>query len=65
MVEGRICREEDPRWHRDVPIRREAIPVRYGNALLAVLSRDANLASPGCRARWRSPTWPAPPTSAR
>ena len=29
-----------------MPIRREAIPVRYGNALLAVLSRDANLTMP-------------------
>ncbi len=46
MVEGRICREEDPSWHLNVPIRREAIPVRDGNALLAVLSRDANLAMP-------------------
>src|SRR5918998_2108975 len=30
VVEGRICREENPRWHLEVPVRRETIPVRYG-----------------------------------
>src|ERR1700754_377193 len=25
VVEGRICREEDPRWHLEVPIRSETI----------------------------------------
>jgi two-component sensor histidine kinase len=46
MAERRICREEDPRWHLEVPVRRETIPVRRGNAVLAVLSRDTNLAMP-------------------
>ena len=46
VVEGRICREEQPRWHLEVPIRRETIPVRQGRAVLAVLSRDTNLAMP-------------------
>jgi two-component sensor histidine kinase len=46
VVERRICREEDPRWHLEVPVRRETIPVRRGNAVLAVLSRDTNLAMP-------------------
>ncbi|MFC5995574.1 sensor histidine kinase [Pseudonocardia hispaniensis] len=45
-VEGRICREEDPRWHLDVPVRRETIPVRHGDDVIAVLSRDTNLAMP-------------------
>jgi two-component sensor histidine kinase len=45
-TERRICREEDPRWHLEVPVRRETIPVRRGNAVLAVLSRDTNLAMP-------------------
>ena len=46
VVEGRICREEHPRWHLEVPIRRETIPVRYGRAVIAVLARDTNLAMP-------------------
>jgi two-component sensor histidine kinase len=46
VAEQRICREEDPRWHLEVPVRRETIPVRRGNAVLAVLSRDTNLAMP-------------------
>ena len=46
VAERRICREEDPRWHLEVPVRRETIPVRRGNAVLAVLSRDTNLAMP-------------------
>ena len=46
VTERRICREEDPRWHLEVPVRRETIPVRRGNAVPAVLSRDTNLAMP-------------------
>jgi two-component sensor histidine kinase len=46
VAERRICREEDPRWHLEVPVRRETIPVCRGNAVLAVLSRDTNLAMP-------------------
>jgi two-component system, sensor histidine kinase PdtaS len=46
VVERRICREEDPRWHLEVPVRRETIPVRRGATVLAVLSRDTNLAMP-------------------
>jgi two-component sensor histidine kinase len=46
VVEGRICSEENPRWHLEVPVRRETIPVRYGRSVIAVLSRDTNLAMP-------------------
>ncbi|GAA1241675.1 PAS domain-containing sensor histidine kinase [Pseudonocardia aurantiaca] len=46
VVEGRICREENPRWHLEVPVRRETIPVRHGRSVVAVLSRDTNLAMP-------------------
>ncbi|MBW0090919.1 histidine kinase N-terminal domain-containing protein [Pseudonocardia sp. KRD-184] len=46
VVEGRICRDEDPRWHLEVPVRTETIPVRHGGAVVAVLSRDTNLAMP-------------------
>jgi two-component sensor histidine kinase len=43
--EGRIFREVDPDWDGDLPIRREAIPVRTDGEVIAVLGRDANLAS--------------------
>ena len=46
VTEGRICREEHPRWHLEVPIRRETIPVRHGRLVVAVLARDTNLAMP-------------------
>jgi len=46
VVEGRICREEEPRWHLEVPVRRETIPVRHDGRVVAVLSRDTNLAMP-------------------
>jgi two-component system, sensor histidine kinase PdtaS len=46
IVEGRVCREEDPRWRHGVPVRREAIPVLFASAPIAVLSRETNLAMP-------------------
>jgi two-component system, sensor histidine kinase PdtaS len=51
MAEARICRDEDPRWHLEVPVRTETIPVRHrpgtdAGRVVAVLSRDTNLAMP-------------------
>ena len=46
VVEARIFRIEEPRWHAGVPVRRETIPVRYGDRVVAVLSRDTNLGMP-------------------
>jgi two-component system, sensor histidine kinase PdtaS len=46
LLDGRVCREEDPRWHDGVPVRRETIPVRFRGAPIAVLSRETNLAVP-------------------
>ncbi len=43
--ESRIFREVDPDWDGDLPIRREAIPVRHEDEVIAVVGRDANLAS--------------------
>ncbi|HZC69131.1 MAG TPA: histidine kinase N-terminal domain-containing protein [Jatrophihabitans sp.] len=43
--EGRIFREVDPDWDGDLPIRREAIPIRHDGHVVAVVGRDANLAS--------------------
>ncbi|PZS17160.1 MAG: ATPase [Pseudonocardiales bacterium] len=45
FVEGRIFREVEPDWDGDLPIRREAIPVRMAGEVIAVLGKDANLAS--------------------
>jgi two-component sensor histidine kinase len=45
LTEARIYRDVDPDWAGDLPIRREAIPVRYGDGVIAVVGRDANLAS--------------------
>jgi two-component sensor histidine kinase len=44
-TEGRIYREGEPDWDGDLPIRREAIPVRCDGEVIAVLGKDANLAS--------------------
>ncbi|MGH3924636.1 MAG: sensor histidine kinase, partial [Pseudonocardiaceae bacterium] len=46
LVEGRILRDEEPRWQRGVPVRRETVPVRLGKEQIAVLGRDTNLAVP-------------------
>jgi hypothetical protein len=43
--EERICREGDPEWETGVPVREEAIPVRHDGRVVAVVSRDSNLAS--------------------
>jgi two-component sensor histidine kinase len=45
LREGRILRDTDPDWDGDLPVRREAIPVRFGSEVIAVLGRDSNLAS--------------------
>ena len=43
--EGRICRESDPDWPFDVPVREETIPVRREGSVIAVVSRHTNLAA--------------------
>jgi two-component system, sensor histidine kinase PdtaS len=45
FTEARIFREVDPDWDGDLPIRREAVPVKHENEIIAVIGRDANLAS--------------------
>lgn len=44
--EVRIFREQDPHWHQDAPMRREAIPVQFKGQVIAVLSRESALVSP-------------------
>jgi two-component sensor histidine kinase len=43
--EERICRESDPDWPFDVPVREETIPVRRAGTVIAVVSRHTNLAA--------------------
>ena len=43
--ERRICREHDPDWPGDVPVREETIPVVRDGRVLAVVSRHTNLAA--------------------
>ena len=43
--EARTFREGEADWDGDLPIRREAIPVRVDGEVIAVLGKDANLAS--------------------
>ncbi len=43
FAEERIVREGDPDWSTGVPVREEAIPVRFDDAMIAVVTREANL----------------------
>jgi two-component sensor histidine kinase/PAS domain-containing protein len=42
---GRICRERDPEWQDEVPVREETIPVVRAGRVIAVVSRHTNLAA--------------------
>ncbi|MGN6600524.1 MAG: sensor histidine kinase [Actinomycetes bacterium] len=41
--EQRICRERDPEWREDVPVREETIPVVRAGRAIAVVARHTNL----------------------
>jgi two-component system, sensor histidine kinase PdtaS len=43
LAEERIVREGDPNWSTGVPVREEAIPVRFDGDIIAVVTREANL----------------------
>jgi two-component sensor histidine kinase len=43
LEHGRVAREGDPEWRDDIPVRAEAIPVRRGDRVLAVIGRNTNL----------------------
>ncbi|UMG91946.1 PAS domain-containing sensor histidine kinase [Nocardioides sp. TF02-7] len=43
FAQGRIAREGDPEWRDEVPVRVEAIPVRRGDRVIAVVARNTNL----------------------
>jgi two-component sensor histidine kinase/PAS domain-containing protein len=48
--EQRVIRDADPDWSTGVPVRAEAIPVRFRGRIVAVVTREANVA------RARSPS---------
>lgn len=41
----RICRERDPVWYDDIPVREEAVPVVRSDRVVAVVGRHTNLAA--------------------
>ncbi|WP_370327824.1 sensor histidine kinase [Euzebya sp.] len=45
FAEARVIRDADPDWSTGVPVREEAIPVGYGGRVIAVISREANVAT--------------------
>jgi two-component system, sensor histidine kinase PdtaS len=45
FVEGRVIRDADPDWSTGVPVREEAIPVRFRESVVAVVTREANVST--------------------
>ncbi|HVL98709.1 MAG TPA: histidine kinase N-terminal domain-containing protein [Egibacteraceae bacterium] len=45
LAEGRVIRDADPDWSTGVPVREEAIPVRFDGRLIAVVTREANVST--------------------
>ncbi|QBI19183.1 ATPase [Egibacter rhizosphaerae] len=43
--EQRVIRDADPDWSLGVPVREEAIPVRFRDEVVAVISREANVST--------------------
>lgn len=43
LADAKIARDGDPEWRDDVPVRVEAIPVRRGAHVIAVVGRNTNL----------------------
>ena len=42
---GRVIRDADPDWSTGVPVREEAIPVRFRGGVVAVVTREANVST--------------------
>ena len=45
FAEVRICRDRDPEWLDEVPVREETVPVQRAGRPIAVLSRHTNLSA--------------------
>ena len=44
-ADGRVIRDADPDWSTGVPVREEAIPVRFRGSVVAVVTREANVST--------------------
>ncbi|MBA2529417.1 MAG: histidine kinase N-terminal domain-containing protein [Euzebyales bacterium] len=45
LAEQRVIRDADPDWSTGVPVREEAIPVRFRGEVVAVVTREANVST--------------------
>ena len=45
ISDGRVIRDADPDWSTGVPVREEAIPVRFRGEMVAVVTREANVST--------------------
>jgi len=45
LTERRVIRDTDPDWSTGVPVREESIPVRFGDDVVAVVTREANVST--------------------
>lgn len=45
FAERRVIRDADPDWSTGVPVREEAIPVVFGDEIVAVVTREANVST--------------------
>jgi two-component sensor histidine kinase/PAS domain-containing protein len=45
LTDQRVIRDADPDWSTGVPVREEAIPVRFRDAVVAVVTREANVST--------------------
>ncbi len=45
LVEQRVIRDADPDWSTGVPVREEAIPIRFRNDVIGVITRESNVST--------------------
>ncbi|CAN5904252.1 PAS domain-containing sensor histidine kinase [soil metagenome] len=45
LVEQRVIRDADPDWSTGVPVREEAIPIRFRDDIVAVITRESNVST--------------------
>jgi len=45
LVEQRVIRDADPDWSTGVPVREEAIPIRFRGAVIAAITRESNVST--------------------
>jgi two-component sensor histidine kinase/PAS domain-containing protein len=45
LTEQRVIRDADPDWSTGVPVREEAVPIRFGDRVIAVITRESNVST--------------------